>query len=166
MGRIEPRKGHGFIIKVLAEIETTVRPSLVVVYDEASEAAKRELEAQACLLGVSLELVFRPEQDRLKKLYQESQLVLCAGVNEPFGLVPLEAAACGTAVIAVNEGGYKETVVEDVTGWLLPRHAAVWAQKIITLINNPMELKRVGGLSRSFVEMKWTWQGFLDRLKK
>ena len=55
----------------------------------------------------------------LKRLYSECKGVICTSINEDFGLVPLEAMASGKPVVAVNEGGYRETVVDGVTGRLV-----------------------------------------------
>lgn len=164
VGRIEPRKGHNFLVEALSLIERDQRPRLVVVCDEATEASTFELKDIAHRSGVELEVVYRPTQDLLRNLYQESKLVLCAGICEPFGLVPLEAMACETPVIAVNEGGYMETLLEGENGYLLPRDANVWALRIAALLKNPDELFRLGATGRSLVVSKWTWQCFLNSI--
>jgi 1,4-alpha-glucan branching enzyme len=56
---------------------------------------------------------------KLPKLYAEAKLVLFTSFNEPFGLVPVEALACGTPVIGANSGGLKETVKHNYNGVLL-----------------------------------------------
>jgi len=56
---------------------------------------------------------------------------VAVSVDEDFGLTPVEAMASGKAVIAVNEGGYKETVVDGTTGWLVPPDSAPLAQAIL-----------------------------------
>lgn len=59
-----------------------------------------------------------PKKD-LIALYSKCKGVLCTSCNEDFGLVPLEAMASGKPVVAVNEGGYKETVIDRFTGRLV-----------------------------------------------
>jgi glycosyltransferase involved in cell wall biosynthesis len=56
---------------------------------------------------------------KLHKLYAEAKLVLFTSYNEPFGLVPVEALACGTPVIGSNSGGLKETIKHNYNGVLL-----------------------------------------------
>ena len=165
VGRIESRKGHDFLISALSIVPNEKRPRLIVVCDEATETSKAELEKTARCLDVGLDIVYRPTQDRLRQLYQESQLVLCAGILEPFGLVPLEALACKTPVIAVDEGGYRETVQDGITGFLLPRDTKVWAEQLEYLFDKPEVLMRLGAAGRSLVESQWTWQGFLDTIE-
>ncbi|MCL5011790.1 MAG: glycosyltransferase [Candidatus Marsarchaeota archaeon] len=62
--------------------------------------------------------VLNPSEERLKKLYSECFAVLFTAINEDFGLVPVEAMAWGKQVIALNQGGVKETVIDGVTGRL------------------------------------------------
>lgn len=58
-----------------------------------------------------------PSDEELRELYRSAELVLMPG-EEDFGIVPLEAQACGTPVVALGKGGALETVVPGVTGVL------------------------------------------------
>ena len=110
--------------------------------DVAIEAAR--------LAGVSVRIVGRgPEEDRLRRraagapveflgwlsedkirtLYQTSSVFLLPGV-EDFGIAPVEAQACGLPVVALNEGGAQESVIDGVTGALVPEGAAALADGI------------------------------------
>ncbi len=137
VGRLEARKGHDFILRSLARVAAHLRPRLIIVCDAEQNSFVRRLQRDAQNSGVSLEIIRRPPQGVLRSLYQESAAVLCAGVYEPFGLVPLEAAACGALVIATDEGGYCETVLRKQTGLLLPRDEQVWAKNVECVISKP-----------------------------
>jgi glycosyltransferase involved in cell wall biosynthesis len=67
----------------------------------------------------NVEIVNWVSDDKLKELYSECKGVLCTAMDEDFGMTPVEAMASGKPVIAVNEGGYKETVIDGVTGKLI-----------------------------------------------
>ena len=69
-------------------------------------------------------------EPQLIDLYATCRGLVAVSVDEDFGLTPVEAMASGKAVIAVNEGGYKETVVDRTTGWLVPPDSASLAQAI------------------------------------
>jgi len=100
----------------------------------------------------------------MSKLYSKSKLALALGVNEPFGLIPLEAMACGLPVIAVNNGGYKETVMDNKTGYLLPRDPKQIFEKISLLLENKDQLKTMSLNARKHVEDNWTWDKSVRRL--
>lgn len=89
--------------------------------------------------------------------YCESLATLCTSYNEPFGLAPIESMACGTPVLTVDEGGYKETIVNGKTGWLLPRDPKQFAQKIVELQSHPKIAKTMGLSGRSHILQNFTW---------
>jgi len=71
------------------------------------------------LAGPSVRFVGSPSDEELRDLYRGAELVLMPG-EEDFGIVPLEAQACGTPVVALGKGGALETVADGVTGVLYP----------------------------------------------
>jgi len=69
-------------------------------------------------------------EDRLLDLYARCRGFLTTAVDEDFGITPVEAMAAGKCVLATDEGGYRETVVQGRTGFLLPPDAEAFAMKI------------------------------------
>jgi len=102
----------------------------------------------------------------LSKEYSKSFATLCLDQNEPFGLKAIESMACGTPVLAVNEGGYRESVIDGVTGYLLPRNAKAFAYKIIELNNHPSLYKKMSNDCVKVVGKKWSWEDHGKRLEK
>ncbi len=105
----------------------------------------------------------------LRKLYSSSKIALCLAHNEPFGLIPLEAMACGTPVIAINEGGYKESVVNNVSGFLIKRDPSVLKEKIDGLLTNDDLLRKMKLNTRKYISDNWTWEErskFLEKTLK
>ena len=90
-------------------------------------------------------------------LYQKSKIVVCLAVNEPFGLVPLEAMACAVPVIAVSEGGYAETVIDGKTGFLINREKDDLAKNIKLLLDNNTLAEKLGENGRREVLKNWAW---------
>lgn len=102
----------------------------------------------------------------LAQAYSQSFACLCVSGNEPFGLKALESMACETPVLAVNEGGYRETVIDSVTGWLLTRDPKIFAAKINYLQKHPEVVKKMGKAGRDHVIKNFTWDRHIDQLEK
>ncbi len=100
----------------------------------------------------------RVSDEKLLLYYQRAKLVLCLSRNEPFGLIPLEAAACECVVLAVNEGGFKESIIHKRTGFLLPRESKKISDKINFLLDHPKDLREIGKNARKNVKIHWTWK--------
>ena len=93
----------------------------------------------------------------LRRLYNRSKIVVCLAKNEPLGLIPLEAAACSVPVIALDNGGYKETVINEITGYLIPRNKKILSQKLLYLLRAKDKLSQMGKDSRIHVKKRWEW---------
>jgi len=104
--------------------------------------------------------------EEILKLYNRSKVLVATSFNEPLGLVPLEAMACGTIVIAVNEGGYKETIINDKTGFLISRSSRKFAEKIEWILNNINDLGKISDRSRQTLIDDWTWRKRGKELEK
>lgn len=100
------------------------------------------------------------------KTYSNVKVMVCLSRNEPFGLLPLEAMACGVSVVAVNEGGYKETVINGKTGFLVPRDPKILAKKIGYLLANEKIRLAMGKNARAHIEKNWTWEKKIQKLEK
>lgn len=114
---------------------------------------------------VTVENEWIQEEKLLNKLYNNSKIVVCTAHKEPFGLTPLEAMACGIPVIAVDEGGYKETVVNNKTGFLVRRNSLELKEKISFLLKNPGKLKEFGINGRRIIRKNWTWEKRVSQLE-
>lgn len=100
----------------------------------------------------------------MRDFYRSAKIVLSFGVREPFGLVPLESMSCGTPVIAINEAGYKETIINNKTGYLLPRNPNIIAGKIKELLSDRKLIAQMGSNARKHVLGNWTWRKSADNI--
>ncbi len=103
--------------------------------------------------------------EEIRSLYRRAKMIVCTAYNEPFGLVPIEAMSCGTPVIAINEGGYRETVKDGQTGFLIERNPVILANKISWLLSHPKDAKQFGVQARQVVVQSWTWQKSAKQLE-
>lgn len=93
----------------------------------------------------------------LSSKYSESMATLCVSYSEPFGLVALESMACETPVLAIDGGGYKETVIDRGTGYLLRRDVREFVRKIEKLKKDSDLIRKLGKAGRKHVVNNFTW---------
>lgn len=164
VGQCLPEKGFEFILKSLGKIEDKIRPELVIVSDHGNIHWKNYLEKLAAKLDVKLRILNMITDEELIKLYNKAKLVVYTPYLEPFGLIPLEAMSCGTPVVAVSDGGVKETVIDGETGILTERDESMFAQKVVELISNEEERNRLANNSIKAVNEFWTLEDSCKRL--
>jgi glycosyltransferase involved in cell wall biosynthesis len=156
VGRLTPSKGIDFIVSSLGTINSKIRPRLVIVSDEVDIRFKNSLEQLAQRTGVDLRIESLIGDDELVSLYNKARLVLYAPYLEPFGLVPLEAMACGTPVVAVKEGGVRESVIHNKTGILTQRDKTMFAQAVMELLSNEEKMRALSQNAIECIEDYWT----------
>ena len=124
VGRLVERKGIDTIIRALVRV-----PGVELVIAGGPEKAELATHPEAIrlrelaeTLGVDgrLRLLGSVAHDRMPALLRQADLVVCTPWYEPFGIVPIEAAACGRAVVGSAVGGLLDTVVPGTTGTLVP----------------------------------------------
>ncbi len=131
------------------------------------------LERQVTELGLAEQvrfLGFVPEDD-LPDLYRASDLfLLCSREviehqeGEGFGLVFLEAQACGTPVIGTRTGGIPDAVKEGEGGWLIGQDdSAMLARILSSLADDPEPFRKAGQEARKRVERECTWEHYMRR---
>lgn len=108
----------------------------------------------------------RLSDKELVKIYNESLVTLSLSKYDTFGLVPLESMACGTPVIALNVAGYKETIKNNETGFLVDFNSKEIAEKILYFIQNKNKSIEFGIKGRDWIEEKWTWNSQITDLNK
>jgi glycosyltransferase involved in cell wall biosynthesis len=122
----------------------------------------KELKAAA---GNDKSIIFRTDvsDKELFSLYGGSFAVLFTALNEDWGIVPLEAMAFGKPVIAVNEGGPRESVIDGKTGFLVPGTSAAFAGAMADLAKNPSKARKMGANGRQHVG-KFDWSYFVSAI--
>ena len=148
-------KGHATVIEALSLLPSTSRPMLSVVMPALRDA--RLLERHAREREVRLRIETGISDEQLAERYRGALATTCAARLEPFGFTPLESMACGTPVVAIDEGGYRETVRPGVTGLLVDPIPQAIADGIASLVKAPGEAARMGACGRAWVEAEWTW---------
>lgn len=140
VGRLEKLKGVDILIQALAEADSPDAHLLVVGGDDAASSLRTELETQAREAGLAGRVHFTGPvaHDRLPVYYAAADVCVVPSYYESFGLVAIEALACGTPVIASRVGGLVSTVTDGVNGYLIPwRCPGPFAERLDVLLSNP-----------------------------
>ena len=112
VGRFQANKDQVLTIEAVARLPEALRPTLILVGESSGTIAYRDhLVALAAERGVRLEQLEHVSDEALVDAYNRSELAVFTPVMEPFGFVPLEAAACGIPTVGVREAGVRESVV-------------------------------------------------------
>jgi glycosyltransferase involved in cell wall biosynthesis len=164
VGALVPHKGFVFLIRSLALLPMERRPELVLVCNSQIAGQRDLVEAEARRLGVRLRIIVGVADNELVTWYRRAAVFAYASYLEPFGLAPIEAMACGTPVIAVREGGVRETVIDGKTGLLVDRNETVFAQTLDRLLSDQAERERLSNAGPPYVAQTWDWDRSMGNL--
>jgi D-inositol-3-phosphate glycosyltransferase len=168
LGRMVPRKGVDTVIQGVAMLRARygVDAELLVVGGDLERphgpdsAEMARLRALAGQLGIGEHVHFTGQKMRseLRHYYGAADVFVTTPWYEPFGITPVEAMACARPVIGSEVGGIKSTVVDGVTGFLIPsRDPQAVADRLATLQKDPALAHRMGeeGLHRAYQHYTW-----------
>ena len=153
VGRIEPLKGLDLLVQAMSMLNDLNDTRLVIVggRPERDDELNR-LESIAAELGVADKTTFAGavKQTELPAYYSAADVFVMPSYYESFGLVALEAMACGTPVIAARVGGLKSFITSGETGYLVPwRCAEPYARRLDVLLANPALQAAMGKAARA-----------------
>jgi D-inositol-3-phosphate glycosyltransferase len=162
VSRLVERKGIGNVITAMAQLPGA---ELVVAggppsAELAGDPEARRLTALAGRLGVARRVRFlgRVGRGDLPALYRSADLVVTVPWYEPFGIVPLEAMACGVPVVASAVGGLVDTVVDGVTGvHVPPRRPGLVAAAVAGLLADPERRAILGAAGARRARRRYGW---------
>lgn len=163
VGGLAPHDGVDDLIGALAAVGWT---ELVVAGGPsrsrpAPDANLRRLRELADRLGVAHRVTFlgRVPHAEIPPLLRSADVVVCPQWHEPFGIVPIEAMACGVPVVATAVGGLAETVVHGVTGvHVPPREPAALARALRTLLANDVRRQEMSFAAEDRARVRYDWQ--------
>ena len=162
VSRLVERKGIDDVISALRQLANT---ELIVAGGPQSSELAADPEAcrlarLAADLGLSERVVFRGRLDRghVPALMRSADVVACVPWYEPFGIVPLEAMACGVPVVASPVGGLIDTVVDGVTGvHVPPRDPGRLAEALALLLSDERRRAALGAAGVQRARERYGW---------
>ena len=165
MGELSPHKNVEFIIKAVAQIAVP-RPRLVWIANMGFESYYEEMRRLAESYGVSFEARTGIGDDELVETLNRAAAMVYASRLEPLGLAPLEANACGLPVVAVAEGGVRETIIDGVTGLLVQHQPQAMARAIEQLRDDKRLTAQLSKNGSELVKEKWSVESAVERLER
>jgi len=171
-GRIQPLKGLTVAVAAFAELAATHPDAVMVVVGGPSGLdGEQELRTARSLIeacGLQDRVRFVPPQAHhmLSTYYRAADVCVVPSRSESFGLVALEAAACGTPVVAAAVGGLRTLVDHGRTGFLIEsRDPVEYAAAIAELLDNPVLAERIS-LTAAEKSRHFTWSTTAARLRR
>jgi D-inositol-3-phosphate glycosyltransferase len=163
VGRIAPIKGLATLLEAVARLASRGRQVRLLVIggdsDDAVDGHQAYVRELTCRLGLcdAVDFLGPQPQPALRDYYVAADLVVMPSFYESFGMVAMEAMACGTPVVATRVGGLATTVRDGVTGFLVPEGDAVaLAERIDALLPDRARRARLGAEGvRWAAEHRW-----------
>ena len=172
VGRLQKRKGHDMLIRALPRLREIFPDILYSIIGDGQE--RENLEALSKAIHVQECVEFRNEvsDEDMVACYQNCSLFVLPNRTigydiEGFGMVLLEAQACGKGVMAGNSGGTKETFEEGRSGFIVDCSEPEYLVEIIGKVLNQFDLEALGRIGREMVIDKFSWESLaldMDRM--
>ncbi|CAN5435541.1 glycosyltransferase family 1 protein [soil metagenome] len=176
LGRLVPRKGIDNVIRAMGLLPPGLKARLLVVGGDAAdpgsmgESAKAEVArlrrvADEAGVGARVGFVGHRQRPDLRSYYAAADVFVTTPWYEPFGITPLEAMACGRAVVGSDVGGIKHSVVDEVTGFLVPPDAPrPLADRLMRLCTDEALKDSMGAAGLQRARSLFTWEQVTERL--
>jgi glycosyltransferase involved in cell wall biosynthesis len=164
LGSVSREKNPHLIIEAIGTVPPP-RPRVVWIGNVVAGIGLDALRDFARARGVQLDVRLRVSHEELLDALNRGFAMVYAPRLEPFGLAPLEANACATPVVAVAEGGVRETIRDEVNGLLVDPEPSAIAAAVTRLRDDPALAQRLGTVARAEVLARWSLAAAVDRLE-
>ncbi|MCC6179513.1 MAG: glycogen synthase [Chloroflexi bacterium] len=184
VGRITRQKGIVHLVRAIPEIDPRAQVVLCAGQPDTKEIGAEMERAVAEVRATRGDVIWIDEmvpRPVVAQLYSHAAVFCCPSVYEPFGIINLEAMACGTPVVATRTGGIPEAVVDGQTGLLVPieqaggtsfepidppRFSHDLAMAINRLLADDALRTRMGRAGREHVEERFSWEAVARRTQE
>jgi phosphatidyl-myo-inositol dimannoside synthase len=173
VGRLQKRKGHDTVIRALPAVREKVPDVLYAVIGTGEEEARLRAVAGECGVADAVQFLGGVSDEVMVRCYQQCDLFVLAnrtvgaGDIEGFGMVLLEAQACGKAVVAGDSGGTAETMKAPDTGRVVNCDGPdELTAALIELLADRTELAAMGERGRAWVELRFDWPQVAERARE
>jgi D-inositol-3-phosphate glycosyltransferase len=165
VGRLDPFKGPDLLLRTAAMMEE--KAQIVIVGGKSSnDKDMKQLKELAAQLKISKRVHFigaRPQYE-LPVIYSAADVTVIPSYHESFGLAAVESLACCTPVVATRAGGLTTVVQNNETGFLVPRGPGFFAERLDSLLQNPVLLKQMSKAARPSV-LQFNWKNVASKVQ-
>lgn len=172
IGRVTPQKGVDHLLEMASLLPPGVQCVFLAGASDTTEFGDAMARRAAALRTQRpdvhwIETIF-PRSD-VVQLLSHASVFVCPSIYEPFGLINLEAMACGVPVVATAVGGIPEIVVDGVTGHLVPTQpdgsslGAALADRVVSILDDPSLGRAMGRAGRERVVEHFTWRAIAEQ---
>jgi alpha-maltose-1-phosphate synthase len=163
VGRITDQKGIFDLLEASSALPPDIQVVLCASAPDTPEIEERLRQSVSGRINVRWIGQMLPVEDVIQ-LYSHAAVFCCPSVYEPFGIINLEAMACGTPVVASAVGGILEVVEDGVTGLLVPpRSPDRLARALTALLRDRGRAQAMGKAGRARVEERFSWASVAAR---
>jgi D-inositol-3-phosphate glycosyltransferase len=165
VGRFDQRKGIETLVEAMAQVQVEDARLVIIGGSDPNQAdgqERRRVEAIVAELGLTDRTTFvgMVGHDRLPLYYSAADVCVVPSHYEPFGLVAIEAMACGTPVVASDVGGLRFTVVPEETGFLVPPQSVDgFATAIQRVLTDRLWAQKARKQAAQRVRANFSWSG-------
>ncbi len=166
VNRLHPRKRIDLLIRAMPIVLAKTPNAKTVIVGSGPE--EKNLKDLVKTLGLNNSIVFTGfvSQTDINSYYESCDLYVHLAKQEPFGLTLIEAQAFGKPVITVAEGGPKENILENETGFFIDSNIKELANRIIQLLQDDKLRIQFGEKAKKYIKEKYAWSDSVKRFLK
>ncbi|MFA6160268.1 MAG: glycosyltransferase family 4 protein [Parcubacteria group bacterium] len=164
VGRLTKFKNNDMIITALSKIENKE----ISLYIVGNGEEKENLQKLAKKLNIENRVrIFANISNReIIQFYAQAKIFILGSKNEPFGIVPIEAMSCGTAVIVDNSGGPSETILNGKSGKCIDFEVEKLTEAINELLSDEKTLKEMSIFGRIYAQENFSWEKSAEKIRE
>ena len=165
LGSHEPHKGMEYLIRAIPLVLREVPDAIFVIGGDGSLRNYHESLAKSLVVSGNVVFTGRIARQEVSYYYAASDVFVIPSIVEAFGLVIIEAMACGKPVIGTNVGGIPDTIIEGLTGFLVsPRDPRGLSEKIVLLLKSSRLRGEMGRAGKEIVKKKFNMEERIKRI--
>ena len=161
VGAISVRKGSIYLLKAFNELN--LKNSKLIFIGDIEKGFEKILNMH---LNENVEIIKSVSQNSLRNFYNQASVFVTCPVEDGFGMVILQAMACGLPVIATNNAGGSEIIDDGIDGYIIPtRDKEKLKEKLLLLYQNKKELLLMGKKAEHKAKNFFSWKNYGEKIK-